>query len=486
MGFKTDFLWGGATAANQIEGAYQEDGRGLTTMDTLTVGDRNKPRQITYQTVDGRVYKDERLAMVPEGAVGYIDPDDFYPSHTAIDFYHHYKEDIALFAEMGFKAYRMSISWTRIFPTGTEKDPNEAGLAFYDAVFDECLKYGIDPLVTLCHFDIPLYLADHYNGFSSRETVDCFVHYAETVFKRYGQKVKYWLTFNEINVLRSWLQLGIHPNDEQTKFQAVHHLFIASARAVQLCHDLIPDAKIGNMVMYAPSYAMTAKPEDVLANIDYKRQVEFYLDVMVKGYYPAYKLKEFERKGIRITMEADDLDCLAKGTVDFISFSYYMSTMSTTDTTVPKTPGNNILGYKNPYLEVSEWGWTLDPLGLRIALSEMYDRYHVPLFIVENGLGALDVVEEDGSINDDYRIDYLATHIRAMRDAVVLDGVDLMGYTPWGCIDLVAWSTGEMKKRYGFIYVDVDDRGQGTFKRIKKKSFYWYKEVIATNGESIS
>lgn len=486
MGFKTDFLWGGATAANQIEGAYQEDGRGLTTMDTLTVGDRNKPRQITYQTAEGRVYKDERLAMVPEGAVGYIDPDDFYPSHTAIDFYHHYKEDIALLAEMGFKAYRMSIAWTRIFPTGTEKEPNEAGLAFYDAVFDECLKYGIEPVVSLCHFDIPLYLADHYNGFSNRETVDCFGHYAETVFKRYSKKVKYWLTFNEINVLRSWLHLGIHPNDEQTKFQAVHHLFIASARAVQLCHDLIPDAKIGNMVMYAPSYAMTAKPEDVLANIDYKRQVEFYLDVMVKGYYPAYKLKEFERKGIRITMEADDLDCLAKGTVDFISFSYYMSTMSTTDTTVPKTPGNNILGYKNPYLEVSEWGWTLDPLGLRIALSEMYDRYHVPLFIVENGLGALDVVEEDGSINDDYRIDYLATHIRAMRDAVILDGVDLMGYTPWGCINLVAWSTGEMKKRYSFIYVDVDDRGQGTFKRIKKKSFYWYKEVIATNGESIS
>ncbi|MET3558143.1 6-phospho-beta-glucosidase [Streptococcus rupicaprae] len=486
MGFKTDFLWGGATAANQIEGAYQEDGRGLTTMDTLTVGDRNKPRQITYQTVDGRVCKAERLAKVPEGAVGYIDPDDFYPSHTAIDFYHHYKEDIALLAEMGFKAYRMSIAWTRIFPTGTETEPNEAGLAFYDAVFDECLKYGIEPLVTLCHFDIPLYLADHYNGFSSRETVDFFVHYAETVFKRYRKKVKYWLTFNEINVLRSWLQLGIHPNDEQTKFQAVHHLFIASARAVQLCHDLIPDAKIGNMVMYAPSYAMTAKPEDVLANIYYKRQVEFYLDVMVKGYYPAYKLKEFERKGIRITMEADDLDCLAKGTVDFISFSYYMSTMSTTDTTVPKTPGNNILSYKNPYLEVSEWGWTLDPLGLRIALSEMYDRYHVPLFIVENGLGAMDVIEEDGAINDDYRIDYLATHIRAMRDAVVLDGVDLMGYTPWGCIDLVAWSTGEMKKRYGFIYVDVDDRGQGTFKRLKKKSFYWYREVIATNGESIS
>ncbi|HEM3600804.1 TPA: family 1 glycosylhydrolase [Streptococcus suis] len=485
MGFKKDFLWGGATAANQIEGAYQVDGRGLTTMDTLTVGDANTPRQITYKTAEGQVYKKERLSAVPEKAVGHIAPDEFYPSHTAIDFYHHYKEDIALFAEMGFKAYRMSIAWTRIFPTGTETEPNEAGLAFYDSVFDECLKYGIEPVVTLCHFDIPLYLADHYNGFSSRETIDFFLHYAETVFKRYKDKVKYWLTFNEINVLRSWLQLGIHPNDEQTKFQAVHHLFLASAKAVTLCHEIIPDAKVGNMVMYAPSYAMTAKPEDVLANIDYKRQVEFYLDVMVKGYYPAYKLKEFERKGICITMENGDEAVLEAGCVDFISFSYYMSTMSTTDTTIPKTPGNNILSYKNPYLEVSEWGWALDPTGLRIALSEMYDRYHVPLFIVENGLGAVDVVEEDGTISDDYRIDYLHTHIKAMKEAVTLDGVDLMGYTPWGCIDLVAWSTGEMKKRYGFIYVDVDDRGQGSFKRIKKKSFAWYKQVIATNGEKI-
>lgn len=294
------------------------------------------------------------------------------------------------------------------------------------------------------------------------------------------------MTFNEINVLRSWLQIGIHQNDDQTKFQALHHIFIASAKAVQLCHQIIPDAMIGNMVIYAPSYAMTAKPEDVLENIAYKRQVEFYLDIQVKGYYPAYKLKEFERKGVQIAMEEGDLDCLANGTVDFIGFSYYMSTMSTTDTSVLKTPGNNVLSYKNPNLEVSEWGWTLDPLGLRIALSEMYDRYHVPLFIVENGLGALDTLEADGSVTDDYRIDYLHTHIKAMKDAVDLDGVDLMGYTPWGCIDLVAWSTGEMKKRYGFIYVDVDDRGQGTFKRYKKKSFEWYQAVIASNGENIT
>ena len=339
--------------------------------------------------------------------------------------------------------------------------------------------------MTLCHFDMPLYLANHYNGWTSRETIDFFMNYVSTVFNRYKGKVRYWLTFNEINVLRSWLQLGIHPNDEQTKFQAVHHVFLASAKAVRLCHEIMPDAQIGNMVMYAPSYAMTSKPEDVMENIRYKRQVEFYLDVMVKGYYPNYKLKEFERKGIAIEMQEGDLEILQKGCVDFISFSYYMSTMSTTDTSVPKTPGNNILAYKNPYLEVTEWGWTLDPLGLRIALCEMYERYHVPLFIVENGLGAVDELV-DGTVEDDYRIDYLRQHIQAMKDAVELDGVDLMGYTPWGCIDLIAWSTGEMKKRYGFIYVDVNDRGEGTFRRYKKKSFDWYKKVIASNGENLA
>ncbi len=485
MGFKEGFLWGGATAANQIEGAYDLDGRGPTTMDTLTVGNFETPRQITYKTIDGQVHKDERLAAIPDGAVGFSNPSDFYPSHTAIDFYHHYIEDIKLFAEMGFKAYRMSISWTRIFPNGNETEPNEAGLAFYDAVFDECLKYGIEPIVTLCHFDMPLYLADHYDGWSSREVIDFFIHYAKTVFNRYKNKVKYWMTFNEINVLRSWLQMGIHQNDDQTKFQAVHHLFVASARAVQLCHQIIPASQIGNMVMYAPSYAMTAKPEDVMANIEYKRQVEFYLDVMVKGYYPNYKLKEFDRKGVKLVVSEGDLEDIQKGCVDFIGFSYYMSTMSTTDTSIPKTPGNNMMSYKNPNLEVSEWGWTLDPLGLRIALCEMYERYHVPLFIVENGLGAVDEPKDNFVINDDYRIDYLQKHIKAMKEAVEIDGIDLMGYTPWGCIDLVAWSTGEMKKRYGFIYVDVDDQGRGSYKRYKKKSFNWYRDVIASNGENI-
>ncbi|WP_303974205.1 glycoside hydrolase family 1 protein [Streptococcus merionis] len=487
MAFSKDFLWGGATAANQIEGAVTRDGRGLTTMDTLTVGNLHRPRQITYQKVDGTLEKAERLACVPEGAVGAIDPDDFYPSHVGIHFYDHYKEDIRLFAEMGFKAYRMSISWTRIFPTGTETEPLEAGLAFYDKVFDECLKYGIEPVVTLSHFDVPLYLADHYDGWGNRKVVDYFTHYCQTVFDRYKDKVKYWMTFNEINVLRSWLQLGIHNNeDPQTMAQAIYHVLLASARAVSIGHACIPDAKIGNMVMYAPSYAMTAKPEDVLENLQYKRKVEFYLDVQVKGAYPAYKLKEYERLRVNLVTQEGDEEILKAGVVDFIGFSYYMSTMTTTDTSMPKTPGNNMMSYKNPHLEVSEWGWTLDPMGLRIALCEMYDRYQVPLFIVENGLGAIDKLESDGSIRDDYRIDYMAAHIVAMKEAVELDGVELMGYTSWGCIDLIAWSTGEMKKRYGFIYVEADDAGKGSYDRRKKKSFGWYKKVISSNGEDCS
>lgn len=487
MTFPKEFLWGGATAANQIEGAVTAGGRGLTTMDTLTVGNLKRSRQITYRKLDGTLEKAERLARVPEGAIGAIDSDDFYPSHIGIHFYEHYKEDIKLFAEMGFKAYRMSISWTRIFPTGTELGPLEAGLSFYDKVFDECLKYGIEPVVTLNHFDMPLYLADQYDGWGNRKVIDFFVRYCETVFNRYKDRVKYWITFNEINVLRSWLQLGIHNNENpQVMAQAIYHVLLASAKAVKLCHTIIPDAQIGNMVMYAPSYAMTAKPEDVLENLQYKRKVEFYLDVQVKGAYPAYKLKEYERLGIHLVTEEEDKAILKAGKVDYISFSYYMSTMTTTDTSMPKAPGNNIMSYKNQYLAVSEWGWSLDPQGLRIALSEMYDRYQVPLFIVENGLGAVDKIEEDGRIIDDYRIDYLQTHIKAMKDAVELDGVDLIGYTPWGCIDLVAWSTGEMKKRYGFIHVDADDLGQGSYYRSKKKSFYWYQKVISSNGEDLN
>lgn len=489
MSFRDDFLWGGATAANQHEGGYNLGGRGLSTFDAVTGGGYQIPRKVTYQTKSGEVgdvpVDSTMTGPVPENTFGYIKEGVYYPSHQATDFYHHYKEDIALMAEMGFKCFRMSISWSRICPQGID-EINEEGLQFYDDIFDELLKYNIEPVVTLNHFDMPMYLADHFDGWLDRKVIDYFLFYVKTVFNRYKDKVKYWMTFNEINVLSSWCQIGIHNNEPKNLFQAHHHIFVASAKAVLLGHQINPDNQIGMMVSYTPSYPMTCKSEDVMEAIKFNRQKHFYMDVQVKGYYPEYQLKEFERNQIEIKMEKDDLEIIKKGTVDFIGFSYYMSTVSTTDPNAKKTKGNQFIAYKNPYLDTSKWGWTIDPLGLRIALNEIYDRYHKPMFIVENGLGAPDTINEDGTINDDYRIEYLKNHIQAMKDAVELDGIDLIGYTPWGCIDIVSAGTGEMKKRYGFVYVERYDDGTDNFSRRKKKSFDWYAKVIATNGEDLA
>ncbi|MHC5248948.1 glycoside hydrolase family 1 protein [Enterococcus sp. LJL120] len=485
MGFPKNFLWGGATAANQYEGGYLSGGKEPSTLDAITGGSHTEPRRITFKTKEGQLESVTREHRLPEGAVGYIDPDLYYPSHVATDFYHHYKEDIALFAEMGFKCFRLSINWSRICPKGTD-EVNEEGLAFYDAVFDELKKHNIEPVVTINHFDIPMYLADNLDGWSNRKVIDYFLFFCETIFKRYKNKVKYWMTFNEINFLRSWTQIGIHDNSKQAKFQAAHHLFVASGKAVQLGHEINPEFQIGMMVAYIPSYPMSSRPEDVLEALQFNRDQEFYIDVQVKGYYPAHKLKEFERENIIIEKAPGDDEIIANGTVDYIGFSYYMSTVSSANPeNVKFVGGNQMPAVKNPYLAESEWGWAVDPLGLRISLSKLYDRYHIPLFVVENGFGAVDVVEADGSINDDYRIDYFQKHVAAMKDAIDLDGVDLIGYTPWGCIDLVSAGTGEMKKRYGFIYVDLDDNGHGSLARSRKKSFTWYQEVIASNGEKI-
>lgn len=483
MGFSKDFLWGGATAANQYEGGYLSGGKGLSTLDAITGGSKDNPRMVTFKTKEGQVEQVTKDQSLPEGAIGYIDPEQYYPSHVATDFYHHYKEDIALFAEMGFKCFRLSMSWSRICPKGT-KEINEEGLKFYDKVIEELIKHNIEPVVTINHFDIPMYLADEYDGWSNRKVIDYFLFFCETIFNRYQDKVKYWMTFNEINFLRSWTQIGIHNNDNQSKYQAVHHLFVASAQAVDLGHKINPDFQIGMMVAYIPSYPMTSNPEDVFAAIEYNRQQEFYIDVQVRGYYPEHQLKKFEREGITIVKEEEDDSWLEKGTVDYIGFSYYMSTASTVNPENAKfVGGNQVPAVKNPYLTESEWGWTVDPLGLRISLVQLYERYHIPLFIVENGFGAIDVVTEDNQIIDDYRIDYFSKHIQCMKDAIDLDGVDLIGYTPWGCIDIVSAGTGEMKKRYGFIYVDMNDNGKGTLERRKKKSFEWYKKVIESNGE---
>lgn len=475
MGFSKDFLWGGATAANQCEGAWREGGKGLGTNDVIPAG---KDR---FPVITGRM-----KMLVP-------DKDHYYPAHDGIDFYHHYREDIKLMAGMGFKCFRMSISWTRIFPKGDEEIPNEEGLQFYDDVFDECRKYGIEPLVSLVHFDAPIHLVESIGGWRSRKMIDFFLRYCETVFVRYRDKVKYWLTINEINMLlmMPFMAAGICFEDgedtEKVKYQAAHHELVASALAVKKGHEIIPGAMIGCMLAAGNWYPYSCDPEDVRDALEKDRDNYFFIDVQSRGEYPAYALKRMERNGWMPRMEEGDSTVLKEGTVDYISFSYYSSRCTSKDPKVLEkmTAGNVFACVENPYLKTSEWGWQVDPLGLRITMNTLYDRYQKPLFIVENGLGAKDTIESDGSICDDYRIAYMREHIRAMDDAVNIDGVPLMGYLAWGCIDLVSASTGEMAKRYGMIYVDKKDDGSGTYKRRLKKSYGWYRNVILSNGENL-
>ena len=488
--FPENFLWGGATSACQYEGGYAEDGAGAAISDFLTAGSHTVPRRLTWkepvtgQTGSCPMAFGKKMEM-PAGAVPAALPGEYYPSHKATDFYHHYKEDIALLAEMGFKTFRMSISWARLFPNGDEEVPNEAGLAFYDAVFDECKKYGIEPLVTLAHFDTPAGLAVKYNGWASRECISFFERYALTCFERFKGKVKYYLTFNEINSIGLLpIGAGVLHDTPQVRAQAAHNEFVASALAVKAAHEVDPSIMVGQMVAYQPRYGLTCDPADQLLRMQELQEVYFYTDVQTGGFYPAYRLRQYERDGIVLDDRPEDYDLIKHYSADFLSFSCYGSTTVTTHDAA-KGNGNMALGVMNPYLEANAWGWATDPNCLRIALNELYDRYHKPLWIVENGIGWADEVQPDGTIHDTYRIDYLRQNIQSMRDAIVLDGVDLMGYTMWGCIDLVSGGTGEMKKRYGFIYVDMDDAGNGTLARIRKDSFYWYKKVIASNGEDL-
>ncbi|ADI27614.1 glycoside hydrolase family 1 protein [Geobacillus sp. C56-T3] len=473
--FPEGFLWGGATAANQIEGGWNEGNKGLSIADVLPGGK-------------------ERLKLLKEpGFTFEIDKEKYnYPNHEAIDFYHRYKEDIALFAEMGFKAFRLSIAWTRIFPNGTESEPNEEGIVFYDQVFDELHKYGIEPVVTISHYEMPLHLAKEYGGWRNRELVALFERYARAIFERYKEKVKYWMTFNEINGALHFplMSMGFVPESEETKyqelFQAFHHQFVASSLAVKACREIIPDAKIGCMILAAPVYPYDCNPENVMHALEEERLLNFFCaDVQVRGEYPPFIQRVFDERGVKLDIREGDLELIKEHTVDYIGLSYYMSVTQKKDKTDDERIFGNVFdGVKNPFLKASDWGWEIDPTGLRIILNRLYDRYRVPLFIVENGLGAYDKVEEDGSIHDDYRIDYLRRHIEAAREAIA-DGVDLLGYLVWGCIDLVSASTGEFSKRYGLIYVDRHDDGSGTLERKKKKSFDWYQTVIATNGEQI-
>ena len=470
MTFPEGFLWGGATAANQFEGAWDEDGRGPSVDDHFMGGSFERPREITID----------------------IDPDRLYPNHDGIDFYHRYEEDIALFAEMGFNVFRMSISWSRIFPNGDDAEPNEAGLAFYDRVFDCCRAHGIEPLVTLSHYEMPYHLVEKYNGWASRELIDCFVRYAATVFERYRDKVTRWLTFNEINTgtseVGAMMSTGLIQGYEgpasgikltpQQCYQALHHQFVASGRVVRLAHERYPQFKMGNMDCFILSYPATCDPADILANQQEMRRMNWFCsDVQVRGAYPSYARRYFREHGVELEIEDGDLQDIADGKIDFYTFSYYMSNIVGTHDDVERTQGNMIFGGKNPYLESTDWGWQIDPTGLRYALNKIYDRYQIPLMVVENGMGAKDAVTADGKIHDGYRIDYLKKHVRAMGEAID-DGVDLIGYTWWGPIDLVSAGTGEMRKRYGFIYVDKHDDGTGTYERIRKDSFYAYQRII--------
>lgn len=478
MAFRTDFLWGGATAANQFEGAWDVDGKGASVSDMCTSGSHTIPKRVTTT----------------------IEPNTLYPSHEAIDFYHHYEEDIALFAEMGFKCFRLSINWTRIFPTGMEMEPNEKGLEFYDKVFDCCKKYNIEPLVTISHYELPYALVEKCNGWEGRECIEYFEHYCKVIFERYQDKVKYWLTFNEINsgtqkmgnVLSTGTIKGYSgpilevPDSANARYQALHHQLVASARVVKYAHENYPQFMMGNMICFITSYPYTCSPSDILEAQHQMQEMNFYCsDVQCRGEYPFYAKRIWREKGVELKIEPGDLEVLKEGTVDFYTFSYYMSNCVGITDDAEKGSGNIAGGLKNPYVKVSDWGWGIDPQGLRYSLNEIYDRYHLPMMVVENGLGAFDTVEEDGAIHDNYRIDYLRQHIEQMKLAVEEDGVDLMGYTPWGCIDLVSASTGEMAKRYGFIYVNKFDDGTGDLSRQRKDSFYWYQRVIETNGEEL-
>jgi 6-phospho-beta-glucosidase len=477
MAFPKNFLWAGAVAAHQLEGAWQAGGKGVSVADVMTAGAHGVPRQITAEgVIEGKNY----------------------PNHEAIDFYHHFKEDIALFGEMGFKAFRTSIAWTRIFPNGDDAEPNEEGLKFYDEMFDTMHKYGIEPIVTLCHFELPLNIANKYGGFRDRRVVDMFVKFAVTCFNRYKDKVKYWMTFNEINNQRdvrnpffAFTNSGVTYKEGEDRlavmYQVAMNELVASAKAIIEARKINPNFRMGCMLAMAPTYPETCRPNDQIAALKEMDKSFFFGDVHVRGHIPSYAKQLWKNNGWDIKLEPGDEEILAKGTVDYFSFSYYMSYVESSLENNPNAVKDEFVpGVKNPFIKVSDWGWPIDPVGLRYMLNVLYERYEIPLMISENGIGLHEEPDADGKINDVARMDYFRAHIAEVKKAIEIDGVDCFAYCPWGPIDLVSAGTGEMEKRYGFIYVDKNNKGEGTLARSRKNSFYWYQKVIKTNGEDLA
>lgn len=483
MSLKDNFLWGGAIAANQVEGAWDVDGKGMSVADVASYKPKEDVKDYSaHHTITTAIIEKAKSDKTTE----------YYPKRRGIDFYHRYEEDIELFAEMGFRTLRLSIAWTRLFPTGEEEKPNQLGIDYYKKVFEQLKKHKIEPIVTLSHYEMPLELSDKYNGWVDRKLVELFVKFSEVCFKEFGEYVKYWLTFNEVD------SVGRHPfttagivedkcegySYEEAIYQALHHQYVAAAIATKKCHELIPGSQMGCMLTKLTTYPNTCNPEDVLLSLNSNLDNHSHADIQVLGEYPPLYKKYLEIKGIELKKEPNDDKLLKENTADYLAFSYYMSRTESADTSKERAAGNTVMGVKNPYLPSTDWGWQIDPIGLKISLLELYDRYRVPLIIVENGMGAKDELTEDKKVHDDYRISYLKQHIQQMKEAVEL-GVDLFGYTSWAPIDLVSASTSQISKRYGYIYVDQDDLGNGTQERYKKDSFYWYKKVIETNGEEL-
>lgn len=472
-GFPENFMWGGAVAANQLEGAWDEDGKGLC------IADINEFRDDI--AIEKKGNEELNRAYIKEAVDS---KEKVFPKRHGIDFYHTYKEDLKLLAGLGLKTFRTSINWSRIFPNGDDKEPNEAGLKFYDDLFDEILKNGMEPMITVSHYEMPLNLTLSYKGWYSREVIDFFVKYCNTVFDRYAGKVKYWILVNQINLIghESFNHLGVAEDVVEdlrsAKYQAVHNEMVACARATQYAHEHHPEMQIGMMLCGGPDYPASCKPEDMLATLKHNQMEYFFADVLLRGKYPGYAFRFFEDQGIHVEFgEQDEEDF--KNTADFFSFSYYYTQVCSQES---YEKGNDV--YRNKELPANPWGWTIDPVGFRILLNEFYDRYQKPIYVTENGVGYYDKLE-DGQVHDDYRVDYYREHIKQMKEAI-RDGVDVRGYYAWGPIDIISCSSSEMSKRYGFIYVDLDDYGKGTGKRIKKDSYAWMQKVIASNGEDLS